>query len=132
MKILDTVALIAFSRPSDRLHEAGKKHIKAVTNTDETFVPSAVLLELDTVLKSRNFSYDERKEIFETLAPVIPNDKVLRLTPPILKRAAELDSVASWRDHYFDVIIVATALEHAAEVVTTDSKMSSLGVTVSW
>jgi len=132
VKILDTVALVSYIEPNDPFHEDGKKHVRSVTTTDEVFVPSVALLELDIILKSRGFSYDERKRIFELLSAPIPSEKVLRLTTSILKRAVELDRVASWRRHYFDVLIASLAREYAADVVTTDIRMSKLGVNISW
>jgi hypothetical protein len=51
------------------------------------------------------------------------------LTPDVLRRAAELSRLATWRDSYFDTMIAATGLEFGADsAITTDRYFSKLGI----
>lgn len=131
-KMLDTVALVAFVDPKHPLHTTAKKHVESLTTEPEVFLPSTVLLELDLVLKGTEFKPHQRKEIFELLRKVIPENKILPLTMEVMKKAIDLDSKARWTSHYFDAIIAAYAANHSATILTSDRMIPTLGVPVEW
>jgi predicted nucleic acid-binding protein len=132
MRILDTVALVSFIEQEHPLHARSEEHIKQITTTEEVYVPSVTLQELDLVMKGRGFTFEERQQIFAELLKVIPVEKVLRSSPSLHRKAAEFDKIATWNTHYFDVLVAAFAFEYKAEIITTDTKIGSLGVTTTW
>lgn len=132
MRILDTVALVSFLDGSHPLHSEAVKHVRAVTEDDETFIPSTVLIELDVVMKNNQFSFTERRASFEELAKVLPRDKILSTSAQVQRKAIEFDGIARWKSHYFDCMVAAFASENGAVVVTTDLQIPSLGVVTVW
>ncbi|MHA1596392.1 MAG: type II toxin-antitoxin system VapC family toxin, partial [Candidatus Asgardarchaeia archaeon] len=111
MRIIDTMVIIASLNPSHKLYKKAYKHLQSVLLEDDVWVPSFVLLEFDLTLKSKNFSEEERSRFFEKLDQIIPKNKILPVTPRILKRAAYMkDNV-----EYFDSLIASIALEYGAE-----------------
>ncbi len=131
-KLLDTVALVAYTEPSNPLHTRAITHVRSITSSNDVFVPSVALVELDFVMKKRGFNYHDRETIFELLSTPIPSAKIVKLTPDALKRAAVLDGVAGWASHYFDVMMVAMAEMYTAELITTDHMIPTLGIPTSW
>ena len=131
-RILDTVVLVAFVEPKHLLHQVGKKYIEALTTEPDVFLPSTSLIELDLVFKSEELNFRQRKEIFGLLSQVIPDQKILPLTSPVMETAILLDNQAKWTSHYFDVIIAAYALHYSAKILTTDKMIPALGVNVEW
>ncbi len=129
MQIIDTALLVAFRDRSDPRYRKANEYIVDISLRKDTFVPSATLLEFDLELKAHGFGDEARASIHSTLARLIPRSRVLPLTPDVLRRAAELSRVASWRDSYFDTMIAATGLEFGADsAITTDRKFSRLGI----
>jgi predicted nucleic acid-binding protein len=124
--------LFSYVEESDSLHERAIAHIESLSTDPEVYTPSVVLHEFDAVLKTNHVGFDERRVIFEELSKVIPDGKVLRTTASIMKLAADLDKDADWRGHYFDAAIVACALQHSADIMTTDGRMPRLGVRTEW
>lgn len=114
------------------LHSKAQDHVRDVTASSDVYVPSPALLELDLVLKSNQYTFEERKATFRLLESPIPPDKVLKVTPEIMKRVTEFDRLATWTSHYFDSMVAAVAENCGAEVVTTDAKIPLLGVKTSW
>jgi len=116
MRIIDTMVIIASLNPSHKLYKKAYKHLQSVLLEDDVWVPSFVLLEFDLTLKSKNFSEEERSRFFEKLDQIIPKNKILLVTPRILKRAAYMkDNV-----EYFDSLIASIALEYGAEIISKD------------
>ena len=117
MRILDTVVLVASSDPSNKLHVKATRHLKSLKTRNDVYVPSVVLFEYDTLLKSRGISTKDRKRIFDDLSLIISLEKILPNNPSIHSEATRYDK----KDFYFDSLVASTALEHGATIVSTDS-----------
>ena len=133
MRIIDTVVLMAFLDEEDSLFERATTYIAEISSMDDVFLPSATLLELDLELKAHSVSDNDRAGIHSRFGRLIPQTRVLPLTPGVLSRAAELSRMATWRGAYFDTIIVATGLEYGADsAITTDRRFSKLGLPITF
>ena len=129
MQIADTALLAAFRDKTDPRYRKANEYVVDISLKRDIFVPSATLLEFDLVLKAHGYGDEARADIHSTLSRLIPRSRVLPLTPDVLRRAAELSRVATWRDSYFDVMIAATGLEFGADsAITTDRKFAKLGI----
>lgn len=131
MQIVDTAVLIAFLDKNDARYEKANQYVLDIGLREDLFVPSATVLEFDLALKAHGVAIETRVGELSRLARLIPDRKVLPLTPAVLARTAELSKRARWRDSYFDTVIAATGLEYGADsVITTDRKFSRLGLKV--
>ncbi len=129
MQILDTVVLIAYLDQKDPRNHKASEYVLDIELKRDLFVPSATLLELDLELKAHGVPNKARVIVHSKLARVIPQTRVLPLTPAVLARATELSKHATWRDSYFDTMIAATGLEFGADsAITTDRKFAKLGI----
>ena len=86
MKIVDTVVLISSLDPEHPLYTSALKHLQSLILSEEVYIPSAVLLECDLVLKGEGFSKEERTAIFEKLTRIIPENKILPIAVNVLKK----------------------------------------------
>ncbi len=128
-RIIDTVVLIGFSDQNDPRNEKASEYVFEISIGQDIFVPSAVLLEFDLELKTHRISDNDRERLHSKLRQLIPQNKVLPLTPAVLERAARISPKAKWRGAYFDTLIVATGLESgAASALTTDRRFAKLGL----
>jgi len=132
MKILDTVVLASALDRKDPRHARGRNHLFSVITDEEVFVPSVCVIELDLVAKANGVKELQRAKINDKLATLIARDKILPVTPSMVARACKLATKARWRSKYFDMLIAAAALEHSAEIITTDRKFENLGITINW
>lgn len=128
MKIIDTEVLIATLDPEHPLYDDAIRHLKSVITSEDFYVPSIALMECDLVLKTHRFSKEERYRIFERLIQLLPLEKILPITPNILRNATELEN----DKEYFDALIASTALENKAEVISTDPIFSKEGIATQW
>jgi predicted nucleic acid-binding protein len=128
MKIIDTVVLISSLDPEHPLYRDAIKHLQSVIFSEEIYVPSVVLIECDLVLKAKGFSKEERSIIFERLTQLIPENRILPITINVLKRIADLEN----EKRYFDALIASTALEHNADIISTDHVFPKEGITTLW
>ncbi len=120
MRLLDTVVLIGAIRKEDLHHEKAKEHLNSLS-TEDVFIPASTIIEFDLELKAHGYTPEERETTLEEVAAKIPPNKTLPTTATSLIAVARLESKLS----YFDAMIVATALELGAEVVTTDQKIKN-------
>lgn len=128
-RIIDTVVLIGFSDQNDPRNEKASEYVFEISIGQDIFVSSAVLLEFDLELKTHSISDNDRERLHSKLKQLIPQNKVLPLTPAVLERAARISPKAKWRGAYFDTLIVATGLESgAASALTTDRRFAKLGL----
>ncbi len=129
MQILDTVVLLAYLDKKDLRHGKANEYVFDIGLRQDLFVPSVTLLELDLELKAHGVRDETRVVLHSKLVRLIPQNRILPLTPAVLKRSAELSRLVTWRDSYFDTLIVATGLEFGADsAITTDRKFSKLGI----
>jgi len=118
MKIIDTVYLVAYLNPVDRLHNEATRIIESVGEARR--VSQAALLELDLLMKSRGFTLSERRDAWTLLSallssyvePILPSDFSLAA---ILAEAHGLD--------YFDSLVAAQCINRGAEPLTTDEQI---------
>jgi predicted nucleic-acid-binding protein len=128
-RIIDTVVLIAFSNQNDPLNEKASEYLFEIGIGQDIFVPSAALLEFDLELKTHGIDDKNRETLHSKLKQLIPQNKVLPLTPAVLERASRISPKARWRGAYFDTLIVATGLESgAASALSTDRRFANLGL----
>lgn len=129
MRIVDTVVLVAFGDRNDSRYRRANEYIVEISLRQDIFVPSATLLEFDLELKAHGVSDETRINVHSKLARLIPQSRVLPVTPTVLARAAEISKLVRWRDSYFDTMIAATGLEFGADsAITTDRRFSRLGI----
>jgi predicted nucleic acid-binding protein len=129
MRIVDTAVLVASANRQDPRHEKAREYAADIALREDTFVPSAALVEFDLTLKAHGFTLEERLREHSGLQRLVPGGKVLPVTPGVLARATELSKTATWRDYYFDTMIAATGLEFGADsAITTDRKFSHLRI----
>lgn len=129
MQVIDTVAILAYLDEEDPRYGKANEYVFDIGLRQDLYVPSATILELDLELKSHGVNHESRAAIHSRLARLIPADRVLPLTPDVLRRASESARTADWRGSYFDALIAATGLEFGADsAVTTDRRFTRLGI----
>jgi predicted nucleic-acid-binding protein len=133
LQIVDTVVLLAFLDKDDPRFEKANAHVQGISLGQDILVPSATMLELDLELKTHDMNDEARVDIHSRLARLIPQSRVLPLTPAVLARTADLAKGAKWRGSYFDTMIAATGLEYGADsAITTDRKFAKLGLQITF
>ncbi len=127
MLLLDTMVLIASLDTEHPLHKRAMHHLRRASSED-VYVPSAAVLEMDLELKSHGFSGEERREASTSLLGYVGVKKVLPLSFEVLAEAIELERVSG----YFDALIGSTARLHGAIVVSKDTAFTEMGVKIEW
>ena len=120
MKLLDTMVFVSALDPVDRYHQTAMSHMKSLRSSQDTYVPTSTLTELDLVLRNNGYSRNEIFETWEALAPFIGRN--LTATTPTVHQAAAMLRLGGMM--YFDSLITALALERNAIVVTRDVEIS--------
>ncbi|MGQ9723218.1 MAG: type II toxin-antitoxin system VapC family toxin [Candidatus Jordarchaeum sp.] len=128
MKIIDTMVIIPSLDQNHPLHRDALKHLTAVSYSKDIYIPSAVLLESDLVMKNNRIPKKDRAELFEKLSLIIPKNKVLPITATILRKTVELEE----NKNYFDALIASTALEYNSEIISKDPFFSKQGIKTTW
>ncbi|MHA1605111.1 MAG: type II toxin-antitoxin system VapC family toxin [Candidatus Freyarchaeota archaeon] len=128
MRIIDTMVIIPCLDQNHPLYRDAVKHLASVSYSKDVYVPSAVLLECDLVMKNRGIPKKDRTALFEKLSLIIPKDKILPITVTILRKTIELEE----NRKYFDAIIASTALEYDAEIVSKDKFFQKHGIKIVW
>jgi len=120
MKLLDTVVFVSALDPDDRHYKTAMSHLKSVRSSQEVYVPTSTLTELDIVLRNNGYSRNEIFETWQALSPLI-GGRLTATTPTAHQMAAmlRLGGMA-----YFDSLITALALEKKAIVITRDLEIS--------
>ena len=127
MRLLDTMVLIASLETEHPLHKRALHHLRRASSED-VYVPSAAVLEMDLELKSHGFSSDERREASTSLLGYVSVEKILPLNFEVLAEATELERFSG----YFDALIVSTARLHGATIVSKDAAFTEMGVKIEW
>lgn len=131
MRVIDTVVLFGALDPEDKHHKRALWHLTLVRLTPDVYVPSAVLMEFDMTVKSREFSAAERLTLLDGLTKLIPSGKVLPITPSILERAARFETQQKLSS-YFDALVASTSEEYGAEIISTDEEFSEANFSTIW
>lgn len=127
MQLLDTVVLVASLNAQSVHHRKAAGYLKlAEDSTSDYFVPLTALLELDLVMKGRDYTFNQRRDAFGWLANFVPDDKVLSNSVSSLKIASGLEEDGI---SYFDSLIAALAIEKDAIVLTPDKAISIVAKT---
>ena len=127
MRLLDTMVLIASLDTEHPLHKRAIHHLRRASSED-VYVPSAAVLEMDLELKSHEFSSDERREASTALLGYVGRNKVLPLSFEVVVEAIEREGVSG----YFDALIGSTAKLHGAIVVSKDTAFTEMGLKIEW
>lgn len=118
MKLIDSSGWIEYFRGTDT-GAAYREHMRA----GELLVPTVVMLEVYKVLRR-----DESQEAADTAAAQLRKASVAELDETLALSAAE--ACLEHRLAMADAIIYATALQHDAELITSDRHLGVLpGVT---
>ncbi|MEM2146917.1 MAG: PIN domain-containing protein [Candidatus Jordarchaeaceae archaeon] len=128
MKIIDTMVIIPALDQNNPLYKDAIKHLASISHSKDIYVPSAVLLECDLVMKNKGITKKDRAELFEKLSQIIPKNKILPITVTILKKTVELED----DKNYFDALIASTALEYNSEIISKDPFFSKQGIKTTW
>lgn len=121
MKLLDTVAIIGFLNPEDRLHKRASEHVGSVSTDGSVFVPAVSLVEADLVMKIRGYSDSERETSWSALESAIPAEKLVSNSASSIRGAVDLQKNGM---DYFDSLIASLAKERDSVVITTDKRIA--------
>ena len=127
MHLLDTMVLIASLDPKHPLHRRALHHLTRVSS-EEAYVPSPAILEMDLELKSHGFSKDERREASTSLLGYVGQEKILPLTFEAVGQAVDLEEVSG----YFDALIGSMAKLRGAIILSKDRAFLDMGVKIEW
>jgi len=114
IKLIDTVYLVAYINPTDKLHKEALQLIENINQ--QTLVSSYALIEFDLIMKSRGFTEDERIDTWTLLETKI-NGNIASPHPQDHRIAAELQKL---NYDYFDSLIASQAVRLKAQPQTTD------------
>lgn len=128
MKLVDTVVIIGFLNPKDRVHERAVGHLRRVSSEDAVVVPTVSLIETDLVMKLRGYNDSERQASWRALESEIPASKVIPSSASSIYGAVELQKQGM---DYFDSLVASLAKETGSAVITTD-KMIEGAVETEW
>ena len=128
MKLIDTVAIIGFLNPKDRLHGRSLEYVQRVSEDDNIFVPVSSLIEADLLLKISGYSDSERDVSWSAIESEIPNRKVLPNSTSSIRLALDLQTKGI---DYFDSLVASMAKETSSTVITTDKRIGEI-VDVEW
>jgi predicted nucleic-acid-binding protein len=126
LQLIDTIAIVSSLNRQSRHHSIASKYLNLVSQDEQTFVPSIILLEFDLVMKGRSYTFQQRKDTFDWLDDLIPDPKLLSNSVSSLKKAIELQETGM---SYFDSVISAAALDQNAVVLTPDPVIAQIAKT---
>ncbi len=126
MPVIDTMVLFAAANTKEKWHLIGKTALTLVNIDKNWWVPSFSLLEFDLVLKSREYTPEERMEKYSLLLHDFPNiiEASYPVTPLILHEVSRLESIYDL--DYFDAGVVATSLALDGKVATKDKQIQKI------
>src|SRR2546422_8035371 len=83
VRILDTMVLIASLDSEHAFHKRAMHHLR-LASSENVYVPSAAVLEMDLELKSHGFSSEERREASTSPLGYVGAGKILPLNFKVL------------------------------------------------
>jgi predicted nucleic-acid-binding protein len=122
MKLIDTVPLIGFLNPDEKVHRRASEHLASVSAQKDVLVPASTLLETDLVLKIRGYTEAERRTSWGALDSAIPAEKLISNNASSLRDTVILQKNGM---DYFDSLIASVAKENDSTVVTTDKRIAA-------
>lgn len=122
MKLIDTVVLVGFLNPDDKVYGRASEHIAGVSARNDVFVPASTLVETDLVMKIRGYTEAERRTSWSALESAIPAEKLVSNSASSLRDAISLQENGM---DYFDSLITSLARENRGTVVTTDKRIAA-------
>jgi predicted nucleic-acid-binding protein len=122
MKLIDTVAVVGFLNPDDRVHQRASEHMVSVSSGNDVFVPASTLVEADLVMKIRGYTEVERKTSWTALESAIPAEKLISNSASSLRDAIVFQERGM---DYFDSLIASLAKENGSTVITTDKRIAA-------
>jgi predicted nucleic acid-binding protein len=129
LQLLDTIVLVGSLNVESEHHSPASSHLSLLNKDAETFVPLTTLLEFDLVLKSRNYTFNQRRDAFDWLSNFVPEAKIVPGSLASLKISTQLEESGM---SYFDSLISGIAIERDATVLTPDKEISKVVKTLWW
>ena len=126
MPVLETDFLKALIDPKDELHFNANRALEKLSREKDWKLASTAILELDLILKSRDFSKAERRDIFDALSAKIPENSILKLNLRVAKKACELQDKYAFANFYFDSLHLAIALAHDSIIISSDESFDKV------
>ncbi len=123
MRLLDTVAIIGYLNPSDKVHRRSVYHINSVTSDGDLFVPNVSVMEADLVMKIRGYTHSEREISWRALEGKIPSSKIVANSISSVHSALRLQEEGM---DYYDSLISSLARETNSVVITTDKAIEAV------
>jgi predicted nucleic-acid-binding protein len=123
MKLVDTVAIIGFLNPKDRVHARSVENLLRVSSEDDVFVPTVSLVEADLVMKLRGYDGTERQTSWRALEGEIPANKVITNSVSSIYYAVGLQEQGM---DYFDSLVASLARGTDSIVITTDRRIAEI------
>ncbi|MDG6926248.1 MAG: PIN domain-containing protein [Nitrososphaerota archaeon] len=118
MRLLDTVALIAYLNPKDREHKRSKEYFEELNLEDsDIFIPNTSLIEADLLMKIRGYDFSEREVSWRALESRVPEAHLLTNSISSIYSALEFQEKGL---DYFDSLITSLARETDSPIITTD------------
>ena len=119
MEIIDTVYLVAYFKQTDPLHKDSVEIIEKLS--ERRVVSQASLIEFDLLMKTHNFTIDERIKTWYILKHLINNKYLEPITPSDMITATYLTS--KYKLDYFDSLITAQCINRNAKPLTNDREI---------
>jgi hypothetical protein len=79
LQLLDTIVFVASLNEKSDYFKKATRHLNLVIESaeEEAFVPLTSLIEFDLVPKGRNYTFNQRKDIFDWLTNFVPERKMV-------------------------------------------------------
>ncbi len=123
MKLIDTVAVVGFLNPDDKVHKRASEHIESISAANDVFVAASTLVETDLVMKISGYTEAERRTSWEALESAIPSGRLIPNSASSLRDAITLQENGM---DYFDSLVASLAKETGSAVITTDRKIEDV------
>lgn len=123
MQLIDTIVIVSSIDAESKHHHIARKYLDAATRDEQTFVPQAVVLEFDLVMKGRNYTAGQKKDAFDWLGDLVPDAKLIANSVGSMKKSIDLQENGM---SYFDSLVSALAIGLDATVLTPDLSISQV------
>ncbi len=123
MRLLDTVAIVGYLNPGDKVHRRSVEHINSVASDADVFVPNLSVMEGDLVMKIRGYTHSEREISWRALESKIPSSKIVPNSISSVYSALKLQEEGM---DYYDSLISSLARETNSVVITTDKDIEAV------
>ncbi len=126
MPLIETDLLKAYLDPGDDLHSKSIRAFELLSKGGSMLLSSVSLLELDLLLKSHDFSAEERESVFHTLGMRLLKARVATLTIKAMQNAVILQRKYNIPRFYFDSLHLGLAICHDGKIISSDEAFDSV------